>query len=146
MNIRWWFAVLLACACASGTARDERAIRAETQQYASRIAAMDSAGIASMFAPDGVVEMPGGASVRGPAEIQSFLDRYRSFHVLSETMTADAVAVTGDTANSSGTWHQRVRLPDGKVVAVHGTYSIVWRRAPPPAAWQIEKISTKPDR
>lgn len=137
---------MLVCACVSGAARDERAIRDETQQYANRLAAMDSAAIASMFAPDGVVEIPGGASVRGPAEIQGFLDRFRNFHVLSETMTTDAVTVEDGTAHSSGTWHQRVRLPEGKIVEVHGTYAIVWRRAPSPAAWQIEKISTASER
>ena len=138
--------VLLVLACASAATRDADAIRAATQRYANLLAAMDNDGIAAMFAPDGVVEIPGGAHVRGPAEIRGFLERFRNYHVLSETMTTDQVTIAGDTANSSGTYHQRVRVPAGNVVEVHGTYAIVWRRAPPLAAWQIEKISTAPAR
>lgn len=137
---------LLALACASTAARDAEAIRARTQQYAELVAAMDEKGIASMFAPDGEVEVPGRAPVRGPAEIERYLAGFRDFHVLSEEMTTTAVTVRGPTAQSTGTYRQRVRLPRGNVVEVHGAYTAVWRRATSPGAWLLKKISTTPRR
>jgi len=139
-------ATVLAAACASSAARDADTIRVKTQRYAKLVAAMDERGIASMFASDGEVDVPGRAPVRGPAEIEHFLAGFRNFHVLSEEMTTESVTVSGPAAQSSGTYRQRVRLPQGNVVEVHGTYIASWRRAPAGTNWLLEKISTTPQR
>ncbi len=144
--LRKSLALLLVAACVTSTARDpENAIRTATQRYAKLVEAMDEAGIAAMFAPEGDLEVPGRQPIRGPAEIRHYLEGFRNFHVLSEAMTTDAVSVQGSTAHSSGTYRQQVRLPEGNTVEVHGKYALDWVMRSD-GAWQITRMGTTPER
>ena len=152
-RIAKWSTLVLAivfAACTTQTAApppqsDEDALRAATQHYAELVQRMDSAAIAAMFTPDGQLTGRGQTAVRGPAAIQKFLESLKDFHVESEMMTADSVTVDAREGYVSGTYHQRVRVPDGKVVEVGGTYSSEWLRDSD-GVWRIQRMETAPQR
>jgi uncharacterized protein (TIGR02246 family) len=133
--------ILLFAVCATVT--PQASIREATQHYAQLSLAMDHAGIAAMFAPEGELVLQPGQSVRGPAAIDHYLEGFRAFHVRSDVITTDRVDVNGSTAHSEGTYAQRVTLPDGKTVDVHGRYAIEWTEGAN-GVWLIRSMSTAP--
>jgi uncharacterized protein (TIGR02246 family) len=138
-------AAVLACSCAGfGRAGAVREVRAATARYAAQIAAMDSGAIAASFTADGEMAVAGQPTVRGPEAIRKHLEGFSAYHVLSETLTADAVQVDGATARVSGRFHQTVRVPDGKVVEARGSYRADWARGED-GAWRIRRMTTTPD-
>lgn len=135
---------LVAVSCTTaGSRRAETAIRQATARYAGLVAAMDHAAIAAMFTADGEIAVEGQQPIRGREQIERHLESFRQFHVLSEALTADRVTAHGAAAESAGTYRQKVRLPDGNVVEVHGAYTAEWRRAPS-GAWEIAAMTTVP--
>lgn len=135
-------AAVLASACAT-VRSPEAAIRQATQRYESYVTAMDSAAIAAMFTPEGELEVPGGEPVRGPEAIRKYLEGFAQFHVFSDRMTTDRVDVSGTVAHSEGSYEQRVRLPNGSTVNVHGRYMAEWIQSN--GQWRIAKLSTAPE-
>src|SRR5215471_14976453 len=105
-------------------ASPESEVRAALERYVRLVQKMDHAGIAAMFAPDGEVVNPGRDPVRGPAAIEAFLKQFAGYHVMRETMVPATTTVDGDRATQSGTYAQRVRAPDGKVIDVSGRFTI----------------------
>jgi len=87
----------------------------------------------------------GQPSIRGRDAIRKHLQSFADFRVQSETLTADAIAVDGPRGHVTGTYRQRVRVPAGDVVEVHGTYSADWVRDPQ-GAWHIQRMLTVPQR
>jgi uncharacterized protein (TIGR02246 family) len=141
-------AAVLAASCAGlgpgGTARTVREVRAATETYAARIAAMESGAIAASFTADGEMAVEGQPPVRGPEAIKKHLEGFSAYHVQSEMLTADAVQVDGATARVSGRFRQTVRVPDGKVVEARGSYRALWVRGAD-GAWRIRRMTTTPD-
>lgn len=136
-------------ACAShdaATPRDDAAaLRAATQRYAELVQRMDHAAVAAMFAPGGQIVATGRAPIRGPVAIRKYLESFKDFHVESETMTADSVTVDGAEGYVSGNYRQRVRVPAGDVVEVHGSYTAEWLRGAD-GVWRIQRIATTAQR
>ena len=123
----------------------ESQVRAALQHYAQLIEKMDNAGIAALFTQDGEVVNPGRDPVKGPAAIEAFLKQFSDYHVLSEMMIPQKTQVDGDRAEQEGTFKQRVRGPDGNVIDVSGTFTIVWIRDSS-GAWRIQRVATAPQR
>ncbi len=63
------------------------------------------------------------------------------YHVLEEHIAAESTTVRGDSAHQTGTWRQRVQLPDGKVVEVHGRFETRWMRDNSDE-WMIKSMGT----
>jgi len=105
---------------------------------------MDSAAIAALFTEDGEVTVVGQPPVRGRAAIARQLASFIDFHVLAETLTADRLDVAGREGLVAGTYRQRVRIPSGEVVEVHGSYTADWRREAD-ATWHIRRMTTTPE-
>ena len=123
----------------------ESQVRAALQHYAQLIGKMDNAGIAALFTQDGEVVNPGRDPIKGPAAIEAFLKQFSDYHVLSEMMIPQKTQVDGDRAEQEGTFKQRVRGPDGNVIDVSGTFTIVWIRDSS-GAWRIQRVATAPQR
>ncbi len=128
-------------AATAGTPESD--VRAALQRYAHLVQKMDHAAIAAMFAPDGEVVNPGRDPIHGPAAIEAFLRQFDAYHVLSETMAARTTVVDGDRATQTGTYHQRVRDPDGKVLDVSGNFTLEWIRDAS-HVWRIRRAATAP--
>lgn len=122
---------------------DKAVVESRLQRYAARVLAMDSAGMARMFAPDGEMVNPKGPPVRGPDAIRKFLESYSDYKVLSNEDTATSTLIDGDTAEQLGTYRQKVRAPDGQLFETSGRLEIAWVRAAP-GEWLIVQLATFP--
>ena len=120
-------------------------LREATQEYAARVAAMDNAAIAALFTTDGEMVVVGQPSVRGRDAIRRHLETFKEFHVEMELLTADTVAARGNSGRVEGTYRQRVRVPAGDVVEVHGTYVAEWMRERN-STWHIRRVLTTPQQ
>jgi uncharacterized protein (TIGR02246 family) len=122
---------------------DRAVVEARLQRYAARTLAMDSAGMARMFAPDGEMLNPKRPPAHGREAIQKFLASYSDYKVLVNEDTASSTVIDGDTAEQLGTYHQKVRAPDGQVFETTGRLEIGWVRAAP-GEWLISQLETFP--
>ena len=140
-------ALLLGCApkdpdaVAKKQAVDSLQVESRLQRYGFLTLRMDHAGIASLFAPDGRLVREGQPPLVGPDSIEKFLAGFLGYHVLEEHIAAETTTVRADSARQAGTWRQRVQLPDGKVVEVHGRFETHWMRDNSDQ-WMIKSMGT----
>jgi uncharacterized protein (TIGR02246 family) len=118
-------------------------VRGALLRYVHLVQKMDHAGIAALFTPDGEVVNPGRDPIRGPAAIEAFLRQFDAYHVMNEMMLPRTTVVDGDRATQTGTYRQRVRDPDGKVLDVSGTFTLDWVRDAA-GVWRIQRAATSP--
>ena len=134
---------LVACAATAPGAAATAGVAAAIAHYCELLRAMDHAGIAAMFAPDGEVANPGQAPIRGRAAIDAFLQGFSDYHVLAYTTEGIHTVVHGETADLTGIFHQRVRVPQGDVVEVAGHLEAHWVRAGQDH-WLLQRMATSP--
>ena len=141
------FALLFACESprAARLKADKAEVEARLQRYSALTLAMDGAGIAAMFAPDGEMVNPKRPPVRGRAAIERFLSGFSDFHVVSNADEVSSTVVDGDAAEQLGTYHQRVRSPDGQVFEVTGRFEISWVRNAS-GEWLLSQVATFPSK
>jgi ketosteroid isomerase-like protein len=146
------FAVLLACGAAlTGCVNkkeekmkfDQSVVQNRLQRYSALVLAMDSAGLARMYMPDGELVNPRRPAVKGREAIQKFLEDYSDYKVLSNEDVATSTMIDGDTAEQVGTYHQKVRAPNGKVFETSGRLEIEWQHTGP-GEWLIVQLETFP--
>jgi len=148
-----WAAGSLGCAGHEGAAGDaaprpdspQAQVEAALGRYAALVLAMDHAGIAAMFAAEGAIVNDGQPPIRGPVKIRAFLESFSGYKVLANDMETSRTVVEGETAVQEGTYHQRVRTPEGKVLEVSGRFEVRWARSGP-GEWLIEQMGTQPLR
>ena len=146
-------AALLLCAllpaCENPKVAKQRADKAELearlQHYSALVLAMDSAGIAAMFARDGELVNPSRPPVRGRAAVQRFLSGFSDYHVISNVDVLEGTTVDGDTAEQLGTYSQSVRSPGGKVFEAKGRFEIGWVRDSS-GEWLLSQVATFPSK
>jgi ketosteroid isomerase-like protein len=140
---------LLAAACESPKAARLRADKAEVearlQHYSALMLAMDSPGIAAMFAQDGEMVNPSRPPIRGPAAIEKYLSGFSDFHVLSNVDEPLSIVIDGDSALQTGTYRQSVRSPQGKVFETSGRFEIAWVRDSS-GEWLLSQVATFPSK
>jgi uncharacterized protein (TIGR02246 family) len=140
---------VLAADCASRGSESAHSaadqLRQATATYADLVAQMDHAAIAALFTPDGELVNQGDPPVRGPEAIEHFLESFSEYHVQANTLTADTVTVHASEGQVDGTYWQRVQLPDGNVVEVHGIYTARWLRGAD-GTWRIQRMATIPQQ
>jgi uncharacterized protein (TIGR02246 family) len=122
---------------------DRAAVEGRLQRYSSLTLAMDTAAMADMFAPDGELVNPKRPPVKGREAIAKFLAGYSDYKVLSNEDTATSTLIDGDTAEQLGTYHQKVRAPDGQLFEASGRLEIEWVHAGP-GKWLIVQLATFP--
>lgn len=148
--------VLVAASCGSrtkapGTKAPERQvdvnaeIRQAMQHYADLVQKMDNAGIAALFTDNGMLITLGQKPVQGSKAIKDFLDTFKQYHVQSETITVRDVQGTSQAAKATGRYDQKVQLPAGSVVEVHGGFAADWVRGKDDV-WRIARMTTYPDK
>jgi ketosteroid isomerase-like protein len=123
---------------------DKTVVEGRLQHYSAVMLAMDTAGIAAMYAPDGELVNPRVAPVKGREAIQKFLDSYSDYKVLQNEDVASSTLIDGDTAEQIGTYHQKVRAPDGQLFETTGRIEIEWAHTGP-GEWLIVQLETFPD-
>ena len=132
-------------ACSTIAAVDRRPeVDAALQHYSELMLHMDNAGIASLFAEDGELKNTDQAPIYGPAAVRAFLDTFKDTKVLAYRIHADATSVRQDTAAQSGTYHEKVTMPNQQTIDVSGHFDVVWVRAAD-GRWLIHQMLTTPD-
>ncbi|HEV7429180.1 MAG TPA: nuclear transport factor 2 family protein [Thermoanaerobaculia bacterium] len=133
---------LTSCARTTSVADSETQVRQATEHYAQLVKAMDGNAIANLYTAGGESIIVGQPPIRGREAIRNQLESFKGFSVQSEALTADSINVDGPRAHVTGTYRQRVRIPAGDVVEVHGAYAADWLREG--KDWHIQKLLTTP--
>ena len=120
----------------------ETQIEHAMDRYSSLMLAMDASGLASMYAPDGVMERQSGNALHGRDEIRTVLASAGNVRVLSNQMTTISIAYNGPAVVQTGEFHQSARV-NGKVVNAAGRFEATWVRGPH-GEWFIERMVTYP--
>ena len=130
-------------ACHNAPSRDDAvAVRAALAHYAALATAMQHDSIAALFEPDGEMVNAGSTPIVGPAAIAAHLRSFAEFHVIANRLDADTTRVTGDSAEQTGTFWQRVRLPAGDTVIASGRFAARWVRDG--GVWKLRRLATRP--
>lgn len=87
---------------------------------------------------------PGVRQAPSPAAILAHLKSFSAYHVFADRLTADTTLVHGDSARQTGTFWQRVRIPAGDTVEVHGRFEADWIKVGP--AWRLRRLATAPPK
>jgi ketosteroid isomerase-like protein len=135
--------LLTACATKKDTRLDQARVQERLQQYAALTLKMSPAGLAAMYAPDGELVNPSQPPVRGRAAIQKFLEGFSDYTVLSVSDDATSTLIDGDTSEQLGTYHQRVRSPEGRIFEAAGRLEVAWVKDPS-GEWYIAQLETFP--
>ena len=133
------------CVAKKDTRVDQARVQARLQQYAALQLKMDAAGLAAMYAPDGELVNPSRPAVKGRAEIQKFIESYSDFKVLENTDLATSTLIDGDTSEQLGTYHQKIRSPEGRTFETSGRLEIGWVKDPD-GEWYISQLATFPEK
>lgn len=115
-------------------------LQAALARYEQLVLSMDHAGIASLFVEDGEVDNDGQRPITGPAAIDAFLRTFSAYKVLRYEIVATRTTINDPAAVQTGSFHQRVRLPDGRVVDVFGKFKVEWVWTP--QGWRIWRMGT----
>jgi uncharacterized protein (TIGR02246 family) len=134
---------LSACAQTTSVADAENELRHATEHYAQLVKAMDGNAIANLYTADGESIIAGQPPIHGREAIRNQLESFKGFSVQSENLTADTIKIDGARAHVTGTYRQRVRVPAGDVIEVHGAYAADWLREG--NDWHIHKLLTTPE-
>ncbi len=135
-------ALLAALACAAPSpppaidpmARQEELLAA-LARYSDLILRMDSAALAGTFVADGETVDGDRPPIRGPKAIQAFLDTFSGYQVLENRMHAEETRIQGKGGRMTGTFWQRVKLPDGAAVTAD------WVEVRP-GSWKLRRMAT----
>jgi ketosteroid isomerase-like protein len=122
---------------------DKAVVENRLQRYSQLTLAMDTAGMAAMFAPDGELVNPKRPPVHGRDAIAKFLAGYSDYKFLVNEDTATSTLIDGDTSEQLGTYHQKVRAPDGQLFETTGRLEIEWVHTGP-GVWLINQLATFP--
>ncbi len=143
----WAACAVLLCGCVAkkDTRADRARVEARLQQYSAMLLRMDTAGMASVFAPDGEMVNPRQPPVHGRAAIGKFLEGFSDYKVLSNADEATSTLIDGDTAEQIGTYRQSVRSPGGKVFEASGRLEIGWVKDAS-GEWYILQLATFPEK
>jgi len=120
----------------------ETQIEQAKDRYAAYLLAMDADGVASMYAPDGIMERQSGPPLHGRDEIRSFLASFSNVKVLSVQMTTISFSYEGPAVVQTGEFQQTARA-NGKVVNASGRFEATWIRGSH-GDWLIRRMVTRP--
>ena len=118
----------------------DASLRAELARYNRYVAHQWGDSIASMFAADGELEIPGRASLRGPPAIREFLAMFTNVRVDSSAMWADSVVRSDSGYVLWGGYFQRATVVGQPPVTAHGRIRAEWRRGA--GRWELRRLET----
>lgn len=123
--------VLVACATKNnvGSPADKTDVEAALQQYAHHVLAMNIPGLTGLFTAEGEIVNPGQAPIRGRAAIAKLLISFADYRVLAYNVQSETTTLDGHSAVQTGSYRQRVRLPNGEVVEPAGKFKAEWTRS-----------------
>lgn len=130
------FILLFSC---NTSRHNNKGVQSAMNQYDHYIQTMDVDSIALLYTPDGDL----GTMAHGRDSIRKFLDKFKSFKVLSQTSTTDSINSMRDSTIQKGIYHQTVIVPVNDTVTVKGEYTATWVWLPK-KGWHLKRMETKP--
>ena len=134
--------LLAACGSAPAPATADAAtrdsIKATMAAYMVSARKVDAAGMASFFAPTGVLFEPGIQPLRTPDTIRAFLSSFPGVRVDSATAVTDTLELYGASAYLWGSYFERLAFPGQPVSEQHGKFVVHWIRDPS-GRWVIQR-------
>jgi len=130
------FILIVSC---NSSRHNNKGVQSAMNQYDHYIQTMDVDSIALLFTQNGDL----GAMAHGRDSIRNFLDKFKSFKVLSQTSTTDSIKSTRDSTIQKGIYHQTVIVPVNDTVTVKGEYTATWVWLPN-KGWHLKKMETNP--
>jgi uncharacterized protein (TIGR02246 family) len=109
---------------------DEAAIAKIRTAYNNAIMAGDGAGIAKLYAPDGVEMPPNAPAAKGRAEIEKYhKDLAQQVMIHGSSITPTETHVSGTLAYDTGTYKQQIMpMKGGGISDDHGKYVVVLKK------------------
>ena len=116
---------------------DEAAIGKVRTAYNNAITAQDAAGIAKLYAADGVEMPPNAPAAKGRAAIEKYhKDLTQQVMIHGSSITSTGTHVSGDLAYDTGTYKQQIMpMNGGGISDDHGKYIVVLKKEG--GAWLI---------
>ena len=112
----------------TSAASSASAIRLQLDRYRTAVMAMNYDAIASVFGANASLSHDQQPPITSRDSIRTFLMSFSAYHVTAYELVADSQTVSGADARSDGHYTQTVRIPDGTIVTVTGTFITQWRR------------------
>ncbi len=140
------FAVFAGGAVALGADPDSTAatqIDSALKRYISLVIAQNHDELAALFTVEGEIVNPGSEPIRGRAAISKFFASFTGYEILVYDIKPSEPTIHGRTATQSGSFYQRVRRPDSKILEASGQFQADWE-CNKTGQWQIQRMSTKP--
>jgi uncharacterized protein (TIGR02246 family) len=109
---------------------DEAAIAKIRTAYNNAVIAQDAAGIAKLYAPDGVEMPPNAPAAKGRAAIEKFhKDLTQQVMIHGSSITPTETHISGNVAYDIGTYKQQVMpMKGGGIADDHGKYVVVLKK------------------
>ena len=126
---------------ATSTASSASAIRLQLDRYRAAVMAMNYDAIASVFTANASLSHDQQSPITSRDSIRKFLMSFSAYHVTAYELVADSQTVSGADARAIGHYTQTVRIPDGTIVTVTGTFTTQWRREAD-GIWRIIVLHT----
>ncbi len=118
-------------------------IDAALQAYSSSVLAMDANRIAASYTAGGELQIPGREPLKGPDAIRAFFGSLSGVTLEENELKSATLQVVGPGALQTGTFRQKARLADGKVVETKGTFEAEWERQRD-GSWRLARMTTNP--
>lgn len=115
---------------AAASGGDDAAIAKVRTTYQAAVAGQDAAGIAKLYAADGVEMPPNAPAATGRAAIEKYhKDFAQQFMIHGITITSQKTRVSGDIAYDVGTYKQQLMpMKGGGVADDHGKYIVLMKK------------------
>ena len=118
---------------------NNKGVQSAMNQYNHYIQTMDVDSIALLYTTDGNL----GTMAHGRDSIRKFLNKFKSFKVLSQTSTTESINNLRDSTIQKGVYHQTVIVPVNDTVTVKGEYTATWMWLSK-SGWHLKRMETKP--
>ena len=133
--------MMLLLALAAGCATATRGLNTQLARYNVYVTHQWGDSIAAMFAPEGELVMPGGVTIRGPANIRRALALFTNVRVDSSAMHADSVLRTDSGTVQWGHFYQRATVAGQDPVEARGAFVVLWVHDAD-GQWKVRRLST----
>ena len=110
--------------------------------FARESRTMDAERIAGIYARDGELVNAGQGAIKGRDAIEAFLRSFAGYTMLDYALTPTSTAGDKHVVTQKGTFHQRVRTPQGQIVEASGTFTAEW--VIEDFVWRIRRMTTAP--
>jgi ketosteroid isomerase-like protein len=118
-------------------------IEAALQAFSRYTLAMEADRVAAAFTAEGEIQEGDQPPVKAPEAIRATFTARAGARVEESVFKGTSLQVLGPSALQGGTFRQKTRLSDGKVVETKGSFEAEWERQSD-GSWLIARLTMNP--